>query len=236
MLFDRSSPEIVAPVKSRSCDSSDSIFLRTTGLGPRLVHRGDELREEHRLVRERVAHRVDRADQRDAVVDEEEAVDEVELLGRGLVGDAPRVRAVELVQHAAPGGDRRPVLLDDRRQRAGGMHELRREVHRERADDLGVPPAPASPPRRPADRRPPRRASRSSAVGHSRDAGALGAIIIRHPSLSSQTCQHCRRASPDARALPTRRPSRIWSSSSNFWILPAAVSDRSPRTPTTPAP
>jgi hypothetical protein len=52
------------------------------------------------------------------VVDEEERVEDVEPLHRCLVGDAPRVRAVELRQQVAANRDRLAARLHDDRQRA----------------------------------------------------------------------------------------------------------------------
>jgi hypothetical protein len=50
------------------------------------------------------------------VVDEEEPVDDVELLRRGLVGDASRVAAVELEEQVPARRDLRAVLLHDDRK------------------------------------------------------------------------------------------------------------------------
>ena len=44
------------------------------------------------------------------------------------------LHSVELVQQVAAFGDRLTALLDDHRQRAGGVHQLDWEVHRERRD------------------------------------------------------------------------------------------------------
>ena len=107
---------------------------RDPRLGPRIVHRAGELREVHRFLRPRPADHVDGAEELHAVIGGDEAVEDVEFTDCGLIGDAPRVAAVELGKQVAALRDRGAAFLDDHRQRTGGVHDLGRKVHRKGTD------------------------------------------------------------------------------------------------------
>jgi len=107
-------------------------------MGPRVVHRGDQLVENHPGIRQLHADRIRGPEQLHAVIAEQDHIEQGKVALRRLVHQAAGEPAVEWIQQSVPDGDGFLGFLQDQRQRTRGMSEFAWKVHREGAHDLAA--------------------------------------------------------------------------------------------------